>query len=348
MERILYGVSGVGIGHAIRSKVVICELLKKYDMRIVASGFSYDYLKGYFKDKVININGFEMAFRNNKIDSINTILNNMKKVSFHNYLNFLEVGKELNKFNPSVVISDWEPYSSFYSFNESVPLIIIGNAHFLAYGKFSVKLKHILDYIRFRFFLRTLIFPARYYIINCLPKMKLNENKKIRRASGLIRDEIFRSKPKKKDYVFVYQSTDTNNNLIEVLMKINEKFIIYGFSFNGRKGNLVFKKFDDSKEFIKDFVNSKAVISNGGFTLISEAIYLQKPMLLVPIKHHYEQILNAQHVFEQGFGEIVEEITVENVWNFLDKKYKIIKSNHESNNQFFKLLEGTIRKCLKK
>ena len=67
MARILYGLCNVGMGHAIRSKVIVSELIKKHDVKIVASGFTYSYLKKHFGSRVINIEGFELAFKKNKI-----------------------------------------------------------------------------------------------------------------------------------------------------------------------------------------------------------------------------------------------------------------------------------------
>jgi len=43
--RILYGVVGEGMGHAIRSRVVLEELVKKHDVQVVVSGRAHDYLQ---------------------------------------------------------------------------------------------------------------------------------------------------------------------------------------------------------------------------------------------------------------------------------------------------------------
>ncbi len=61
------------------------------------------------------------------------------------------------------------------------------------------------------------------------------------------------------------------------LQKTNEKFIIYGFYKNKNLGNVILKDFSE-KEFYGDLSACKAVITNGGFTLISEALYLKKPV----------------------------------------------------------------------
>ena len=44
-------------------------------------------------------------------------------------------------------------------------------------------------------------------------------------------------------------------------------------------------------EFIQYFSTAKAVIANGGFSFISEAVFLKKPICCVPIKNQFEQFI---------------------------------------------------------
>lgn len=48
--RIVYGVNGEGMGHATRSELVISDLLRDHEVRVVASGAAYRYLSGIFED----------------------------------------------------------------------------------------------------------------------------------------------------------------------------------------------------------------------------------------------------------------------------------------------------------
>jgi uncharacterized protein (TIGR00661 family) len=47
------------------------------------------------------------------------------------------------------------------------------------------------------------------------------------------------------------------------------------------------------------------VVSTAGFTLISEALYLGKPLLLMPNGGIFEQTLNAIYLEREGLGEAV-------------------------------------------
>jgi uncharacterized protein (TIGR00661 family) len=63
--------------------------------------------------------------------------------------------------------------------------------------------------------------------------------------------------------------------------------------------------------------SAKAVITNGGFTLISEAIFLHKPILCNPIEKHYEQFLNSEMVTKLGYGKVTNGISTEEIQSFI-------------------------------
>ena len=180
----------------------------------------------------------------------------------------------------------------------------------------------------------------------CLPGSKLENRTNLFTINSILRDEILNAKPKNSEYVFVYQSTKSYDKLIDLLKRINYKFIIYGFDKNQTVGNLIFKKFDDGKDFMKDLINCKAVITNGGFTLISEAIYLKKPVLVVPIKKHFEQILNALYIQKNKLGEFYSDLNENHVVEFIMglKNYDFSKIEKWDNEKAFQLLDMLIRK----
>jgi uncharacterized protein (TIGR00661 family) len=61
------------------------------------------------------------------------------------------------------------------------------------------------------------------------------------------------------------------------------------------------------------------VIAGGGFTLMGEAVYLHKPMLSVPIRGQFEQVLNARMLAKAGYGHAAESLgEPRTVHDFLD------------------------------
>jgi len=58
-----------------------------------------------------------------------------------------------------------------------------------------------------------------------------------------------------------------------------------GFGTEGQEGNILFKK-PGMAAFLRALAGAKAVIANARFSLVSEALYLGKPYLAMPVKNH--------------------------------------------------------------
>src|SRR5467141_3826996 len=78
--RILYGVVGEGMGHAIRSRVVLDELVKRHDVQVVVSGRAHDYLARRAGEhlSVKKIWGFTIVTDDNEVRNFCTLLQNFR------------------------------------------------------------------------------------------------------------------------------------------------------------------------------------------------------------------------------------------------------------------------------
>ena len=72
--KILYGVVGEGMGHAMRSRVVLEHLTEAgHDVQTMASQRAVDYLRARF-DEVHRIHGMHIIYEENRVRSGKTIL----------------------------------------------------------------------------------------------------------------------------------------------------------------------------------------------------------------------------------------------------------------------------------
>ncbi|MCL4259129.1 MAG: hypothetical protein KJZ52_00755, partial [Anaerolineales bacterium] len=55
-------------------------------------------------------------------------------------------------------------------------------------------------------------------------------------------------------------------------------------------GNLEFKPRSE-EGFVEDLRTARGVVAGGGFSLMSEAVYLGKPMLAMPLLGQFEQTM---------------------------------------------------------
>ncbi len=347
-NRIFYSLCGEGLGHAIRSAVVIEYLINEgYDLIVFASDRAYKYLSNKFEN-VYEISGFNTVYEDNEARYKKTFVYNMKDVPSDLKNNINKMYKLAKKFKPDLIISDFEFYANLLSHILSIPLLSIDNMHVITEAKYDSPSKYAKDKLFAEAVVhafiqradRTLIYSYFY------PPLK-NENTTMY-VHPIIRDEIYALTPTVKDHILVYQTSDSNSQLIKLLKENSDKkFIVYGFHKDERDGNVLFRSFTE-KQLFKDFKDAKCVITNGGFSLITEALQLEKPVLSIPVNKQYEQILNAMFVDRLGYGEHHDSVNQVILDNFLEKVEvyrKNIQENydkHHDNVETLETLKSTI------
>jgi len=348
--RILYGVCGEGLGHAIRTKILVDFLRKRHDIVIAAGGRAYNFLSKHF-DMVENIEWPSAVYKNNTFKILQTGLRILLSTLTKTPGSYLKVKRIITQFKPDIVITDAEPICCYAAMFNRIKCISIDNPHSVLFkSDIEIDPDEYIGYIVLKLILKISIPKVEKYIIYDFFDEKSRKPSCVF-VKPLIQDKILKQRSSYGDHVFVYQTSKSNIELLKILKALNEKFIVYGFDKNIIEGNIIFKRFNED-EFYKDIANAKAIITNGGFTLISEALYLKKPVFSIPIKNQFEQVLNAKMVEKFGAGVYCKEVNVRSLVSFLNnlEKYrKNIKKYHPGDQrEILNLVEGEITSLVKK
>lgn len=331
---IFYCICGEGMGHAIRSSVIIDRIKDKYDVYIFSSDRAYKYLNEKF-DNVYKIGGFNTVYINNKVNNTKTLINALK----HNPLNikegYEELYKKARKLSPDVIVTDFEIYATMVSKLLSIPLISLDNIHMITQTAIDYPPKHQGEMLKAKGVIKSYVIKPKIHILTSFFYPKIKPKKRAVLYPPVIREDILKLKPTIEDHIIVYQTSKESVKLVEQLKSLNEKFIVYGFNKDEVDENLTYKLFNEN-EFYNDLASAKAVICNGGFTFISEAISLKKPIYSVPAIGNFEQTLNGFYVQKLGYGEYHEEMSPKKVEKFLkrlpkyqEKLAKVKKTNND-------------------
>ena len=341
-NRLFYSLCGEGLGHAIRSAVVIEYLINEgYEVIVFASDRAYKYLSSKFEN-VYEIGGFNTVYEDNRVRNKKTFVYNMKDVpsDLKNTIN--KMYKLAKKFKPDLIISDFEFYANLLSHILRIPLLSIDNMHVITEAKYDSPHRYAKDKLFAEAVVHAFIQKADKTLIYSYFYPPLKNEETTRYVDPIIRDEIYALKPKVGKHVLVYQTSDSNKELIELLKNNPEQeFIVYGFHKDERDNNVLFRSFQEEQLFA-DFKDAKCVITNGGFSLITEALQLEKPVLSIPVNKQYEQILNAMFIERLGYGEHHDKINQKILDNFLNKteEYrKNIQENYHKNKDNKETLE---------
>jgi uncharacterized protein (TIGR00661 family) len=108
--------------------------------------------------------------------------------------------------------------------------------------------------------------------------------------------------PRHDGPLLLYATTGEARQALDLVRGRPEACFAYGFGRgDGSEGNIVFRQ-PSTGEFLDDLAAARAVITNGGYTLISEALYLGKPVYAIPIQNQFEQMVNGYYLERLGYG----------------------------------------------
>ena len=303
--KILYAIQTTGNGHITRAKEIISILNKRVEVDVVFSGPKnkhiaidnkvikhYNGLTLFYTDKG-NINWIKTLFKNNLILTIIDII-------------------QCNTNEYDLVINDFEPITAWSCYLKNRKCVTLSNQYAMLsdkkFYKFS-KYKFTLLFLKY-------FAPTKKGYGFHLVKRKKNI------FQPIIRREILDTKGREKEHFLVYLPNYSIEKLIQVFSHFeNHQWVIFSphVESSSTLKNIKLEPINE-KQFIKTLVDSKGVISSSGFSTLSEVLYLNKPLLSIPINSHFEQIYNAS-IIERLGGTVISELSLKHkqlLQNWLD------------------------------
>ncbi len=315
--KILYGVVGEGMGHAMRSRVVLEHLVGEgHQIEIMASGRAVEFLTKRFdtggSSGVTPIHGLHMIYEENRVRKGKTLFSNVLNGAAGVPKNIAAYFDLITSFRPEVVISDFESWTYLYAKAHRLPIVSIDNMQIINRCVIpeDVYAGHEADYQIARAFVKGKLPYCDEYLITTFFQPEIRKTK-TRLFPPILRPEILAAKPSDGDHLLVYQTAEGNDTLAATLERTGLPCRIYGMRRGLEKdqveGNLTYRPFSE-QGFIDDLASARGVIAGGGFTLMGEAVYLHKPMLSVPLSGQFEQLLNARYLEKVEFGAAAETL----------------------------------------
>ncbi len=356
--RILYGVVGEGMGHATRSKVV-CEHLVAagHEVKIVVSGRAHGFLAKTFDD-VVQIKGLTIRYVDNRMDRDGTLARNVVAAPSIIASNVGAYFRHVSSFKPDAVITDFDSFAYLFAKRHGLPIISIDNQQIISrckLGKFA-KQGAKVDYQMTKAFVRAKLPACDHYVITTFfyPPVRPKFEDSTTLVPPILRRSILEAKKTARpgEHVLVYQTSTSDTGLMRELNRIEgAKFVVYGLRKDARQGNCTLKDFSE-EGFVEDLASARAVVCNGGLSLLGEAVYLGKPIFSVPVRNQYEQVLNARYLEELGWGLGAERIEADVLRAFLAEvpKYasRVGKHRQDGNRELFDIVGKLLSRANKR
>ncbi len=318
MARIVYAVSGDGFGHAVRAHSVAAGLIKRgHDVRFVCSHRAIQYLGQFFPERVHEVLGLLTTYREGRAEILDTVIQNVAKLWRLARSPNATLKRMLRDYRPQLVITDFEPFTAFWARRNGVPFISLDNQHLLTHCRLEHPTGFARDTLNAWLTIRLYYGGAKRYLVTSFFRAPVRYHPTTL-VDPVLRPTVYSRKPRRGDFLLAYKGAGGENLTMQRVLEEYRGTPIraYGFPVSGRMGTTEFRPFD-SEEFLNDLADCSAVISSAGHSLVSECLYFEKPMLLIPIARQYEQLLNAHHVEKLGAGMATHRLTPEKIDEFL-------------------------------
>ena len=314
VAKIVYGVAGEGSGHSSRAREIGSYLVTAgHQVKMVSYDRGYRNLSDTFD--VFETEGLHISSADNKISVVRTFVDNFSR-AHKGHQRFRILKQKLFKdFTPDCVITDFEPMCAYLAHHYDLPLITIDNQHRIRYmtypcpARLQAERRMTVNIIRAMVPRPDISLVTTFYYGDA-------KNDRTFFFPPILRREVLSLQPSTAGHILVYL-TGGFESFLKILKSFpREKFIVYGYDRQRQDGNLAYKPFS-RQGFLKDFASCKAVMATAGFTLITEAFYLRKPYLALPMRGQFEQELNAHWLAKLNYGINLRRIRSEAVGNFL-------------------------------
>ncbi len=323
MARILYGVQGVGNGHSVRSLPVITALRGYgHEVRIAGNDRAYDFYTARGED-VQRLDAVKFALgQQGELQYLKTFARYIETLPKNSIKNFAALKQWVKEFKPDVIITDFEPFTALLAYRHRIPLISVDNQHRITHCKVPVRPRYMHQYMVTKTVIRAFVPHASTYFISSFVPRQLTLWARLRDKAviipPIIRSEVEQAVPTVGQAVVTYAWPEHIEQIKTAFKQFpDQPFIIYGAPQARVEGNIILKPFSD--DIIADLAAAKAVIGAGGFTFLSEALWLKKPVLSWPQQKQFEQILNAYDIVDAGYGMATDDLSAADIEQFFER-----------------------------
>ncbi|WP_375578751.1 glycosyltransferase family protein [Marivirga tractuosa] len=274
--KILYAIQGTGNGHISRARDII-PILKQYgELDILISGTQAEVKLNY--EIQYQFKGLSFIFgKKGGVDIFKTL----KRVNFIRLINEI---LSLNVRQYDLIINDFEPVSAWACLLKAKKCVSLSHQSAVIHP-FSPKPNRTdwLGYLILKYYA-----PASsvygFHFRTYAEKIHY----------PIIRKEVRALEIKEGDHYTVYLPAYSDRRIIKVLSQIEAHFQVFSkHSFTRRTIKNVEIIPIENELYLKSLSSCKGVICGAGFEGPSEALFLQKKLLVIPMKGQYEQQCNA-------------------------------------------------------
>lgn len=327
--KVLFIVQGEGRGHLTQA-ITMEGLLSRNGHEVVevlVGKSSFRHLPGFFNRSIqapvkrfLSPN-FLPTTANKRVSLSRSVVYNVAKTPA--YLRSMHyIHRRIKETGAELVINFYELLTglTYLLFRPSVPQISIGHQYLFLHRDFEFPCKDKCSLWLLRFFTRLTCIGASEKLALSFREMEDDESARIRVVPPLLRREVLSCESVEGDYLHGYMVNAGFGENIKAWHSEHPQVPLHFFWDKQDEAEeckiddtLSFHQIDDMK-FLRYMAGCRAYAATAGFESVCEAMYLGKPLLMVPA--HIEQDCNAYDAARTGAGIVADEFDLQQLLNF--------------------------------
>jgi uncharacterized protein (TIGR00661 family) len=332
LKKFIIAVQGEGRGH-------MTQALSLYDMLteaghtvsavILGSSGTRDVPKFFFEK--INCPIYQLKSPNFISDAKNKSIN-LRKSIFHNLKqigtfkqSLKKIDEILKEHQPDTIINLYDLLMGLYYrfYKPKIKMVCLAHQYIYLHPEFEFPEGRRLDRMAIRFYTRLTSYGSSKNLGLSFYRIHTHDQD-VTVVPPLLRKEIFDLQVTPSEFYLVYL---VNRGYFEEVLawhKNNPTTVIHCFTDQADKLHEEYT-FDNQhlhlhaindKLFLEMMSQSKGLASSAGFESVCEAMYLGKPVLMVPIAGHYEQFCNSRDAHKAGAGIFADSFDLGQLHSF--------------------------------
>jgi uncharacterized protein (TIGR00661 family) len=314
--RFLFLIQGEGRGHLTQA-LSFAALLKKEQhelVGVVVGKSPRRQVPEFFLQKIgttvtsVESPNFETDGLEKKILLGKTIRKNLGKLPTY-WTSLQKIHALVQELQPEVIVNFYEPLAGLYNllFAPKIAFWAIGHQYLEKHPEFTFAPNRGLEKFLFRLHTRlTALGASERLALSFLPNKDSNG---VHVVPPLLRQEVKELTVSQEDFFLTYMVNPGYAEEVLTFARNNPEVHIKAFW--DKKGaaeneyplpNLSFHQVNDQK-FLVAMAACKGLLCTAGFESVCEAMYLGKPVVMVPIAGQYEQACNALDGEQSGAGK---------------------------------------------
>jgi len=327
MLKIFYSMSGEGRGHAVRVMTVTEALRQKnYQIHLFAPAQAYEFLAPIYQGTAVKITRIpELVFKYNaqgKVAYGITFFHMLHYVVTRRW-RFRHVAQLFRQEKPDLVLVDFEPGLPRLARQFGVPWVSLDHQHFLRTYDLSSLPKRLRWHLWYMSFIVSL-YGSRpcHRIVSSFYFPPLRTGlQNITQIGTLFRSVVRNAQTSDAGHVTVYLRRGIVPNVRDALLKCGRKVEIFTSNPETSQDNLEYFPITPDR-FIDSLRQCAMLLTTAGNQLLGEALFMGKPVLVMPEPNNIEQEINGHFLTQDGGGLSVpmEQLSSQVLMDFLAKR----------------------------